>query len=162
MQAGVPSRSWGNSSLVTPTSTLYASPEKMSSDLFCAFHPKRVMVPSFPLVLNRPRMPSACFLNVFAARFARSDSSEMDSTRPRPKTGVGMRNDRLSRREKCSCLMLQQEVRRIFQQSRRGCERRRRGYHLAFGGSEPLFAGPSGRINGGMRLAAPNFNPTAT
>ena len=106
--------------------------------------------------------PSACFLNVFAARFARSDSSEMDSTRPRPKTGVGMRNDRLSRREKCSCLMLQQEVRRIFQQSRRGCERRRRGYHLAFGGSEPLFAGPSGRINGGMRLAAPNFNPTAT
>src|ERR1700733_1288512 len=39
-------RSVGNNSLVTPISTLYASPENISMDLFCAFHPNLVMVPS--------------------------------------------------------------------------------------------------------------------
>src|SRR5579863_3114071 len=47
-------RSLGNNSLDTPCSTLYASPTNMSTDLFCAFQPKRVMVPSFPLVLKLP------------------------------------------------------------------------------------------------------------
>ena len=42
-------RSCVKSSLLTPISTLYASPAKISSDLFCAFHPKRLMVPSLPL-----------------------------------------------------------------------------------------------------------------
>src|SRR5580692_9082678 len=41
-QLGVSSRSLGNTRLVMPISTLYASPEKVVSDLFCAFHPKRV------------------------------------------------------------------------------------------------------------------------
>src|SRR5437660_505897 len=34
-----PSRSFGKLTLETPCSTLYASPEKISSDLFCAFQP---------------------------------------------------------------------------------------------------------------------------
>jgi len=45
-------RSFGKSSLVMPISTFSASPAKMSSDLFWAFQPKRVIVPSFPLVLK--------------------------------------------------------------------------------------------------------------
>src|ERR1700746_1039229 len=57
-QPGTALRSFGNSSFATPISTLYASPEKMSSDLFCAFQPKRVMVPSLPLVLKEPAIPS--------------------------------------------------------------------------------------------------------
>src|SRR5712664_1479193 len=45
----VSSRSVWNSSLVMPCSTLYASPENKRSDLFCAFHPNRAIVPSLPL-----------------------------------------------------------------------------------------------------------------
>src|SRR6266496_2252422 len=33
--------SLGNASSLLPTSTVYASPEKYSNDLFCAFQPKR-------------------------------------------------------------------------------------------------------------------------
>src|SRR6516225_4028128 len=51
---GVSSRSWGKSWLVIPISTLYASPANMRSDLFCAFHPKRVIVPSFALRFALP------------------------------------------------------------------------------------------------------------
>jgi len=40
--------------LVTPISTFSASPAKISRDLFCAFQPKRVIVPSFQLVLKTP------------------------------------------------------------------------------------------------------------
>src|SRR6202451_665980 len=50
--AGAFARSSGNSSLVTPISTLYASPAKTSSDLFWAFHPKRMIDPSLPLMLG--------------------------------------------------------------------------------------------------------------
>src|ERR1700693_2781042 len=53
-QPGVSSRSWGESWVEIPISTLYASPANMIRDLFCAFHPKRVIVPSFPLVLTLP------------------------------------------------------------------------------------------------------------
>src|SRR5580704_16040696 len=53
-QPGVSSRSWGKSWFVIPISTLYASPENMIRDLFCAFHPKRVIVPSFALRLALP------------------------------------------------------------------------------------------------------------
>src|SRR5256885_836693 len=53
-QPGVSSRSCGNSWFVTPISTLYASAENRSRDLFCAFHPKRVIVPSLPLRLALP------------------------------------------------------------------------------------------------------------
>src|SRR5258708_3718866 len=55
-QAGFSSRSVWNSSLVMPISTLYASPEKRSSDLFCAFQPNRAIVPSLPLLLVMPGM----------------------------------------------------------------------------------------------------------
>src|SRR2546429_7246555 len=57
---GVSDRSWGKSSFVTPISTLYASPEKTRRDLFCAFQPKRVMVPSLPLRFSRPEIPRNC------------------------------------------------------------------------------------------------------
>jgi hypothetical protein len=40
---GVVFRSLGNASLVTPISTLWASPENISSDLFCAFRPNRAI-----------------------------------------------------------------------------------------------------------------------
>src|ERR1041385_6495346 len=49
------------SSLVMPISTLEASPENISMDLFCAFQPNLVMVPSLPLVLKRPLIPAAVF-----------------------------------------------------------------------------------------------------
>ena len=42
----------------------------MSSDLFCAFHPKRVTVPSLPLVLSTPAMPSFALALWFEVRFA--------------------------------------------------------------------------------------------
>src|SRR6476620_7578904 len=48
MQPACSDRSLPKPSLVTPCSTLYASIPKISSDLFCAFQPKRVIVPSFP------------------------------------------------------------------------------------------------------------------
>src|SRR5580704_17112421 len=57
-QPATADRSFGNASFDTPCSTLYASPEKISSDLFCAFQPNLVMVPSLPLPLNDPPMPS--------------------------------------------------------------------------------------------------------
>src|SRR5262249_25193882 len=38
----------GFSSLVMPFSTTYASPAKTKSDLFCAFQPNLVIVPSLP------------------------------------------------------------------------------------------------------------------
>ena len=53
-QPSVSSRSCGNSWFVMPISTLYASPANMRRDLFCAFHPKRVMVPSFALRFTFP------------------------------------------------------------------------------------------------------------
>jgi hypothetical protein len=45
-QPGVSSRFCGKRSLLTPISTLYASPENINKDLFCAFQPNRVIVPS--------------------------------------------------------------------------------------------------------------------
>src|SRR5262245_59708390 len=53
-QVGSSSRSWMKSSLEIPCSTLYASPAKMRSDLFCAFQPNRVIVPSLPEWLGSP------------------------------------------------------------------------------------------------------------
>src|SRR6266852_2267282 len=50
------SRSVWNSSFVMPISTLYASPEKSSRDLFCAFQPNRAIVPSLPLLFAMPVM----------------------------------------------------------------------------------------------------------
>jgi len=50
--------SFGLLSFETPCSMRYASPEKISRDLFCAFHPKRAMVWSLPLRLNSPSIPS--------------------------------------------------------------------------------------------------------
>ncbi len=58
-------RSCVNASLLTPCSTLYASPAKITSDLFCAFQPKRLIVPSLPLWLKVPLVPNA---PAFAAR----------------------------------------------------------------------------------------------
>src|SRR6202030_287058 len=78
-QPGVSSRSWGKSWFVTPISTLYASPAKMIRDLFCAFHPKRVIVPSFALMfalplrcaLGWPEMPNPAFRDASALVLAR-------------------------------------------------------------------------------------------
>src|SRR5271165_6736394 len=53
-QPGVSSRSCGKSWFVIPISTLYASLANIRRDLFCAFHPKRVMVPSFALRFTFP------------------------------------------------------------------------------------------------------------
>src|SRR6266851_1370627 len=88
-QPGTAERSLPKTSLATPCSTLYASPAKMSSDLFCAFHPKRVIVPSFPAVLNFPKIPRLCFRLAPDARFACRAESGTFSISPRPKVGVG-------------------------------------------------------------------------
>src|SRR6185295_15575442 len=53
-QPGTADRSLVKFSFETPCSTLYASPAKIISDLFCAFHPNFVTVPSLPEVLSRP------------------------------------------------------------------------------------------------------------
>ena len=66
--------------------------EKTRSDLFCAFQPKRVTVPSLPLRFGRPPIPSACFAAASAARFARIVASGISSMSPDPKSGVGIRN----------------------------------------------------------------------
>src|SRR5579872_775619 len=65
----------------------------MCSDLFCAFQPKRVIVPSLPLRLNPPAMPKL-LLRLAAWLFNRVESSRF-SIWPAPKTGVGMRKMRL-------------------------------------------------------------------
>src|SRR6185312_12597525 len=80
------------------------SPEKSSSDLFCAFQPKRATVPSLPLLLvwpetvrpateklARPRMPSGCLEPALACALARIAESGIASINPDPKTGVGTR-----------------------------------------------------------------------
>src|SRR5262252_1548097 len=54
--AGSSLRSVGKMSLLIPISTLYASAEKSSSDLFCAFQPKRAIVPSLPFLFVVPEM----------------------------------------------------------------------------------------------------------
>src|ERR1700722_1471275 len=61
----------------------------MCSDLFCAFHPKREMVPSLPLRLKLPEMPRE--LTRLAAWLANRVESSRFSIKPAPKTGVGMR-----------------------------------------------------------------------
>src|SRR5215472_10072713 len=83
-QLYVSSRSWEKSSFEMPCSTLYASPAKISSDVFCAFQPKRVTVPSLPLVLGepvilmrlgRPPMPSVALPLAVAVRLFRMELS---------------------------------------------------------------------------------------
>src|SRR5580704_16282980 len=61
----------------------------MCSDLFCAFQPKRVMVPSLPLRLKAPPIPKL-LLKLFIWFLSRVESSRF-SIRPAPKVGVGMR-----------------------------------------------------------------------
>ena len=95
-------RSTENSSLVTPISTLYASPANISSVAFCAFHPNFVMVPSLPLRLGRPEMPKARLAPASAARLSRIVRSEMASINPAPNTGVGIRNEMLLVIRACS------------------------------------------------------------
>src|SRR5262245_44729336 len=74
-----------------PISTLYASPEKRRSDLFCAFQPSRVIVPSLPLRLGRPAMPRELLAAPLAAWLARIALSGICSTSPSPNVGVGVR-----------------------------------------------------------------------
>src|SRR5437773_320596 len=59
-QPGTADRSLVKFSFETPCSTLYASPAKIISDLFCAFQPNFVTVPSFPDVLSRPETGNTC------------------------------------------------------------------------------------------------------
>src|SRR5579864_2133746 len=102
--------SLGNTSLDTPCSTLYASPENTIRDLFWAFQPKRVMVPSFPAVLKVPAIRAAVRATCVAARFACRTESGVASTKPRPNTGVGMRKITLLAAravEKSGCARLQ-------------------------------------------------------
>src|SRR6266403_312187 len=88
-------RSSANNSLVTPISTLYASPANSSSVAFCAFQPNRVMVPSLPLRLGRPEIRNACLALALTARLSRIVLSETLSIKPPPNTGVGIRNEML-------------------------------------------------------------------
>jgi len=76
---------------VIPISTLYASPENKSSDLFWAFHPNRAIVPSLPFLLTRPEIPNSLFVDACATRFAAIAESGISSIRPAPKVGVGIR-----------------------------------------------------------------------
>ena len=71
LQTGVSSRAVGKTSLVTPISTLYASPAKIVRDLFCAFQPKRVMVPSLPLRFGMPLIPRGARKDAVTSEFAR-------------------------------------------------------------------------------------------
>src|SRR6516164_8405609 len=61
----------------------------MCSDLFWAFQPKRVMVPSLPLRLKAPAIPKL-LLRLVAWLFNKVESSRF-SIKPAPNTGVGMR-----------------------------------------------------------------------
>src|SRR5882757_5140680 len=61
----------------------------MCSDLFCAFQPKREIVPSLPLWLKVPEMPRL-LLRLAAWLFSRVESATF-SIKPLPKVGVGMR-----------------------------------------------------------------------
>src|SRR6266852_4127912 len=103
-QLRVSSRSVWKISLVIPCSTLYASPANKSSDLFCAFQPKRAMVPSLPFLLVMPvivrpatwkfalpLIPNACFWEVLPVCPAAIAASGICSINPAPKVGVGMR-----------------------------------------------------------------------
>ena len=65
-----------NASLVMPISTLYASPENTSIEWFCAFQPNREIVPSLPLRLKRPLMPSAALRSALALTLLISVSPE--------------------------------------------------------------------------------------
>ena len=99
-----------NASLVIPISTLYASPEKISRDGFCAFQPNRPMRPSLPFRLTRPLMPKLFLMNEFAFRLLRIAVSAIDSMSPVPNVGVGIRKMMLRLRiwvSKSSCLMPQ-------------------------------------------------------
>src|SRR6266496_2435026 len=58
----------------------------MARDLFCAFQPKRVTVPSLPLRFTWPAIPYGLPPNTFA----RMVESGIDSIRPAPKVGVGI------------------------------------------------------------------------
>src|SRR5271163_2005410 len=98
-QPGVSSRSCGKSWFEIPISTLYASPANMRRDLFWAFHPKRVMVPSFALgftfplrcAFAWPEIPSDDFMVASDPIFARMTESGIASMSPAPKRGVGIR-----------------------------------------------------------------------
>src|SRR5580693_2258943 len=61
----------------------------MCSDLFCAFQPKRLMVPSLPLWLKVPATPKL-LLRLVAWFFSRVESSRF-SINPAPNVGVGIR-----------------------------------------------------------------------
>src|SRR6478672_4086412 len=151
-------RSLGKTSLAMPCSTLEASPEKINRDLFCAFQPKRVMVPSLPLVLKRPAMPRAALAAAFAARLACRLLSGVFSTKPRPKVGVGIRNTTLllaSCGGKFSCGRPQPGA----------SKRPWMEYRLCTPPSNPpaVFmmkrasrTGPLGKMNGGTTLVAPS------
>jgi hypothetical protein len=71
----------------------------MSNERFCAFQPKRAIVPSLPLRLGfptgisrlgRPPMP-VVFCAALAPAFAIRAASAIASISPPPNTGVGMR-----------------------------------------------------------------------
>src|SRR5215467_1137194 len=64
----------------------------MVNDLFCAFQPKRLMVPSLPLWLKAPLMPT--LIPWLALLVSRVESS-IFSIKPAPNVGVGMRKMRL-------------------------------------------------------------------
>ena len=59
--------------------------------MFCAFQPNRVIVPSFPLVLKCPEMPSDDRKWESVATDACKLASGVASTKPVPNVGVGMR-----------------------------------------------------------------------
>jgi hypothetical protein len=85
----VSSRSVLNSRFEMPISTLYASPANNSKDLFWAFQPNRVTVPSFPFRFRRPPIPSRP--PPLISRFCCRAESEIASINPNPNVGVAIR-----------------------------------------------------------------------
>ena len=78
----------------------------MRSDLFCAFQPKRVTVPSLPFLFTCPVMPNKAFNPVGSElRLRLMTVSVMLSIKPAPKTGVGMRKIILDVLEKLGWLI---------------------------------------------------------
>src|SRR5205823_12353392 len=86
--------------------------EKMTSDLFCAFQPNRVIVPALPSRFSWPLMPKAVLAAALAGRslLAMIVESVMASIRPAPNVGVGIRKIKLLSRlalSKSGCEILQ-------------------------------------------------------
>src|SRR5947209_8377591 len=67
----------------------------MTSDLFCAFQPNRVIVPALPSRFSWPLISKAALATALASLLAMIVESAMASIRPAPNVGGGMRRIKL-------------------------------------------------------------------